>query len=159
MINQVSATQNGNSRITLRSFWSIIGRHLIGSRGEVWAVCFGNRGVSRSAGSRWTLVPSPRLSIPRHNSVRKRITLRDNLDRREAPLQVRVHAAQDSNLQQCPRFGHADGWSPILAGRHPRQRHEMTPAEGRSRPIEFLRHSAIEFLRVQRPVFTDCVAQ
>jgi len=31
----------------------------------------------------------------------------------------------------------------------------MPPAEGRSRPGEFLRDGAIEFFRVQRPVFTD----
>ena len=77
---------------------------------------------------------------------------------RERVAQASIQASLDSNLQQRPRFGHADGGAAIFAGGHSRQRHQMAPAERRSGPGEFLRHSAIEFFRVQRPVFADRVA-
>ena len=79
--------------------------------------------------------------------------------RESASAQATIQASPNSNLQQRPRFGHADGWAAILAGGHSRQRHQMPPAEGRSRPGEFLLDGAIEFFRVQRPVFADRVAQ
>src|SRR5262249_32081005 len=64
-----------------------------------------------------------------------------------------------SDLEQFPGLGDARRGTAALAGRHAGQGDELPPAEGRTRPAEFLADGVVILFGVQRAILADGVFQ